>query len=192
MSIIGLTGPTGAGKSTVRQVAEKLGFFTVDCDEVAKSVTDEPKVLSALCVCFGKDILKDGALDRKLLASRAFSSPEQTELLNKTVLPFVIEKIEKIIAGKKNVLLDAPTLFESGADALCDTTIGVLADKKLLKERITARDNLSLADAEIRLSAAKPDSFFKEKCAHIIENNGGFSELKIKAEEILPKYITEE
>ena len=192
MSIIGLTGPTGAGKSTVRVIAENLGFYTVDCDKEARFVTNEDEVLNALAEAFGEDISVNGELDRKLLAVRAFSSKEKTEALNKIVLPAVCRRIEALIKGKKNVLLDAPTLFESGIDRICNVTVGVLASEGCRRERITKRDNLSKENADVRLSAAKPDEFFKERCDYIIENNGCIAELKIKAEEILSKYVTEE
>lgn len=192
MSIIGLTGPTGAGKSTVRECAEELGFFTVDCDAVARVVAEETEVISALCDIFGQDICENGAINRKKLASRAFSSEENTALLNETILPFIRDRIEKLIEGKPCVLLDAPTLFESGVDKQCSVTVAVIADEKLRKNRIISRDNLSVSDANTRLSAAKSDAFFKERCDYIIENNGSIPDLKLKAKQILSKYITEE
>lgn len=192
MSIIGLTGPTGAGKSTVSKAAKKIGFFVVNCDEVARQTRQNPQVREALVGAFGEGILSCGELDRKALAAAAFSSRENTEKLNKTILPFIVSDIKKLIAGKKNVLLDAPTLFESGIDNICDKTIGVLCDEEIRKKRIIARDNLSEAEAKARLSAAKSDEFFKERCSVIIENDGSEQELLIKAEKILSEYITEE
>lgn len=161
--IIGLTGPTGAGKSTVSAAAEKLGFFVVDCDGVAREVSNEANVLAALESAFGKEIIKSGTLDRRALAKIAFSSKEQTEKLNKTILPFIVSEIDRTIAGRKNVLLDAPTLFESGVADICDKTLAVLCDERVRKQRIILRDNLSEEEAEIRLAAEKSDAFFKER-----------------------------
>ena len=192
MSIIGLTGPTGAGKSTVSRAAESIGFFVVNCDEVARQTRQKPQVRDALVGVFGESILADGELDRKALAAAAFSSKENTEKLNKTILPFIVSDIKKLIAGKKNILLDAPTLFESGIDNICDKTIGVLCDEEIRKKRIIARDNLSQSEADARLAAAKSDEFFEERCSIIIENDGSEQELLIKAEKILSEYITEE
>lgn len=192
MSIIGLTGPTGAGKSTLSEVAARLGFYVVNCDAVAKRVSNEPEIIKALQTAFGQEIAVDGALDRKELARRAFADKTKTALLNSILLPTILGRIKAEIAGKRNVLLDAPTLFESGANAMCDATIAVLADRQALKSRIIKRDSLTDADASVRLSAAKSDEFFKTRADVIIENNGTEEELKIKAEMLLSKYITEE
>ena len=171
--IIGLTGPTGAGKSTASKVAENLGFKVIDCDKVARIATEkESKGLKALVKVFGKAILlDDNTLNRKKLAELAFSSKENTELLNNTLLPIIVELIKKEIKGDK-VLLDAPTLFESGLDSICDYTVAVLADETLRKMRIIKRDILTEAEALIRMNAGKPDEFYLSRTENIIYNNG--------------------
>lgn len=188
-TVIGLTGPTGAGKSSVLPIAEQLGFFTVDCDNVAREESKNKEMLKALSAFFGEDIIKDGALDRKTLAHRAFSSPENTKKLNDITLPFIVATIKGIIKEKKAVLLDAPTLFESGLSDICTATICVLADEKLRKERIMARDNLEESTASERLFAAKTDDFFVSRCDYVIYNNGDKSALNSRMEEILKKFI---
>ena len=128
--IIGLTGPTGAGKSTVSAAAEQFGLKVVNCDLLArKAVEKGTEGLKALTAVFGNGILeKDGSLNRKKLAAVAFKTPENTELLNKTLLPHIVKLVKKE-TNSKNALLDAPTLFESGLNSECVKTIAVLADK---------------------------------------------------------------
>lgn len=190
--IIGLTGPSGAGKSVVASVAEEMGFFVVDCDAVARRAVEDEKLLFALCEAFGEDIIKEGRLERKELALRAFSSAENTALLNRLTHPVITEYIEKMIEGKSAVVLDAPTLFESGLDKRCDLVVGVLADKDARRVRIVARDSLTERDADARMKAAKADEFFRSKCDLLLINNGSLEELKTKAAETLSQYITEE
>jgi dephospho-CoA kinase len=130
-------------------------------------VQQRAEVKEVLCKAFGNGILLcDGTLDRKALAKAAFSSKAQTELLNKTILPFILSEIENIIANTKEeyILLDAPTLFEGGADNLCNVAIGVIANREVRYNRIVARDNLTHDRAESRINAGKPDEFYKEKC----------------------------
>lgn len=191
-TIIGLTGPSGAGKSVVASVAEGLGFFVVDCDTVARCAVEDENLLFALCEAFGRDIIKNGQLDRRELALRAFSSADNTALLNRLTLPVITEYIEKMIEGKNAVLLDAPTLFESGLDKRCDLVVGVLADKDTRRERIVARDSLTERDADARMKAAKTDEFFRFRCDLLLINDGSLEELKTKAAEMLSEYITEE
>ncbi|MBE6804990.1 MAG: dephospho-CoA kinase [Ruminococcaceae bacterium] len=177
--ILGLTGQTGAGKSLVSKVAEEYGFFVIDCDKVAHAVTETEKVKKALTAVFGADILENGVLNRKKLAAAAFKDTQSTELLNKTVLPFIVEEINILIgkSGKERILLDAPTLFESGADKLCDKTVGVIADKDIRFKRIIIRDALTELQALQRINAGKPDEFYENKCDYILKNNGEQNEI---------------
>lgn len=190
--IIGLTGPTGAGKSTVSAAAKQFGLRVVNCDLLArKAVEKGTEGLKALTAVFGNGILeKDGSLNRKELAAVAFKTPENTELLNKTLLPHIVKLVKKE-TNSKNALLDAPTLFESGLNSECVKTIAVLADKKLREERITARDNITKQQALLRINAGKPDDFYKTHADCIIYNNGDENAVITRFSNIL-KEITEE
>lgn len=172
-TVIGLTGPTGSGKSSACRVAAAKGFQIVDCDLLARKAVEKGMPgLSALIGVFGADILSaNGQLNRKRLAEKAFASRQNTELLNQTLLPFITELIREQITGN-TVLLDAPTLFESGADSLCDQTIAVLADRQIRLNRIIARDHLTIKEAELRIRAGQTDTFYREKADHILYNNG--------------------
>lgn len=175
--VIGLTGPTGSGKSSACTAAEMLGIKVVDCDLLArKAVEPGTPGLAALVEAFGEEILNtDGTLNRKIMAEKAFSSSENTELLNRTLLPFIAEMVKKEAQGQ-NTLLDAPTLFESGADAICDDTVAVLADPEIRLKRIISRDGMTKDAARMRMSAGKADSFYKENTGHILYNNGDKAE----------------
>lgn len=189
MSItVGLTGPTGAGKSAASAAALKMGIKVIDCDRVAReAVKKGSKGLCALISVFGDDILlSDGQLNRARLAERAFSSDENTALLNKTILPFISELVRQQMDCEK-ILLDAPTLFESGLDSVCDCTIAVLADEKVRLKRIIARDNLTLNEAKRRISAGKSDNFFIKNADYVIYNNADGKEFINEAEALFKK-----
>lgn len=192
--ILGLTGQTGAGKSTVCEIAEKNGFFVIDCDRISHSVTNRKgPALDALVKTFGKEILNDsGNLDRKKLAEAAFSSRENTELLNKTVLPFIKNEILMIIekSNSDKILLDAPTLFESGLNKICSDTVCVLANRQTRRERIIKRDSLSEHQADMRLDAGKNDKFYIENSGHTVYNDGDITTVLDSFKKIL-KEITE-
>lgn len=196
MKVIGLTGPTGGGKSTVASLAKSKGFFVIDCDKEARLATEKgSEGLKAVVSVFGNDILlKDGSLNRKKLAEKAFISEKETEKLNKTLLPFILEIIktridEFRVKGAEKILLDAPTLYESGADALCDEIIAVLCDKEIRRERIISRDGLTDEQANTRLAASRTDNFYTEKTEHIIFNNGDAEEFLTKASALLDRLV---
>jgi L-threonylcarbamoyladenylate synthase len=179
--VIGLTGPTGSGKSTV---AKALGLPIIDADKIARLVMQPGHPCLLKCAdAFGSDILNpDGSLKRAELAKRAFSTSEKTDLLNKISLPFIkeiiIDEIKKIDCGL--VVLDAPQLFEAGCDKLCDYIIGVLANRDIRLSRILSRDKISKEAAQKRMDASKSDEFFKENCDKIIINNGAIDEIDMQ------------
>lgn len=170
--IIGLTGPTGAGKSSAATVCRALGIKHIDCDILARrAVKKGTDGLNAVVNAFGSDVLNaDGTLNRTSLAQKAFKSEESTNLLNKTLLPFVKELVLKEISGEW-VLLDAPTLFESGINEICFKTVAVLSDKEIRLCRIMKRDSITKEAALLRINAGKPDEFYLKNCDFIIYNN---------------------
>ena len=172
--IIGLTGPTGAGKSSLLKVCHNHNLATVDCDKIAREAVEKgTDGLNALLKAFGQGILNsDGTLNRKALAKIAFSSPEKTRLLNDTIFPFIKELVLKE-TEKGNTLLDAPTLFESGLNEVCFKTVAVLADKDIRLHRIIKRDNLTEEEALLRMNAGKDDAFYIKNADYIIYNNNG-------------------
>ena len=193
MNIIGLTGPSGSGKSSLTPIAKELGFYVVDCDAVARQVAENQRVLEALEKAFG-GVLKNGSLDRKALAQKAFSSKENTDLLNKIMLPEISVQIKAEIEkaddmGYLNVLLDAPTLFESGEDKICSAVIAVLCSEEQRAKRILKRDNLTKEQLESRLKASPNDEYYKSKTGHIIYNQENFEEYKASAKEMLQSFI---
>ena len=192
--LIGLTGQTGAGKSVVAQYLWQRGFSVLNADKMVADVYREsPVCLKAVAACFGSDILKeDGSLDRLLLAKRAFSSAENTALLGKIVHPFVIAETLRLLKAQEGmVILDAPQLFESNMDVLCDCIIGVTAPEELRLERILRRDNLTEEQARERMKAQLDESFFRENTDHLIENNGDLPQLYARLETLIKTIKTE-
>jgi len=172
--VIGLTGPTGAGKSSVAKELAALGCAVVDCDRIARQVTDScVPCLQSLAEEFGSDILKEGVLDRKLLAARAFASPKKTRKLNELTHPWILGETKAQIqaaldAGKPFVVVDAPLLFEAGVDALCDEIVAVTVPFEKRLQRIMKRDHISEELARARMAAQHPESWYEERAGKVI------------------------
>ena len=176
--VIGLTGPTGAGKSSVAECFRAQGVPIVDADRVARQVTEpHTDCLRALCAEFGDDILNDdGTLNRRELAARAFSSPEAAERLNRITHPAIMAAIEQQLedladAGHPLAVLDAPLLYEAGADALCDRILAVTAPAEARLSRIIERDGLTREAATRRMNAQPNDTFYTRDGVTVLNND---------------------
>ena len=168
---VGLTGPTGAGKSYVCEIFRQKGFKIIDCDKIAHELTAKNSpILTELASEFGEDIVKNGELDRKLLASRAFDTKEHTKKLNSILHPAIAEKCKEEAQGL--TVLDASQLFEANMQNDCYKVIGVLADEDVRIKRIIARDNITEQQAKLRMSAQFDNDYFIDNCDYIIYNNG--------------------
>lgn len=190
MLILGLTGKTGAGKSTVASYLKNEGCFIIDGDIVAREIVlpGQP-ALRDLCNAFGQDILLiDGSLDRKKLAVKAFSSPEATELLNSTTHPHIKKRFEQLIsqAEKENfsvAVIDAAALLESDCKDLCEKIIVVCADEKVRLERILHRDKITEEQALLRINGQKDDNYYLSQ-ADIVINNSNTDSLETELDKL--------
>lgn len=177
MKIIGLTGLTGAGKSTVAQKLMAYGCYHIDADKVAREViNNNVNVKNKLKEYFGTDVINaDGTTNRPLLASRAFADEESTNALNEITHPAVIEEIKSIIkdmeeVGYRGIIIDAIALFESGLDSLCNFNVTVIAPKEIRLERIMKRDNITKEKALERINAQKDERFFTSRADFVLWN----------------------
>lgn len=195
MRIIGLTGGSGTGKGTFAALLRDKGAGWVDADAVYRRLCAENRdMLSELDAAFGGVLDETGALDRKKLASIVFADPDKLKMLNGITLPYIrAASLDEMRAqgGCPFVLYDAPTLFEVGADDLCERIIGVLADTEVRIKRIMARDGLDEAAARARIGAQPDADFYRTRCDYIVENNGGIADLQQQADAIFENLAKE-
>ena len=173
--IIGLTGMSGAGKTTVSKVFFENGFEVIDCDLLAReAVEPESFCLKEIVYEFGEDIvLADKSLNRKSLAKIVFSDQDRREKLSAIIFPYITYMvIEKMInSNSKYILLDAPTLYESGIDSICCKVLSVTADRAVALERIKSRDGISDEAAKKRLASQYDKSYYISRSDFCIDNS---------------------
>lgn len=188
MRIIGITGNSGSGKSTVsKMISENYEAKIIDADKIAKEMTmNNGEYLQAIKQTFGEDVIKDNTLDRKKLADIVFSNKTEKEKLDSLTFEYVVRRIKEEIkkaqlkSDIKYIVLDVPLLFESKINEVCNYTIGVTAPKIEKIKRICKRDKLSEEKALQRLNSQPDDEFFIQKCDFIIENiNNEKTEAKV-------------
>ena len=186
--IIGLTGSSGSGKSVVGKYFEKSDFLVVDYDKLTYEVykKGEP-CLNELIQNFGNDITDEsGNLLRKKLGEIVFKNKEKLNLLNNIVMKHILSKSEILINQNKNknIILDAPLLFEAGLDKICDKTIAVVCEPEIQIKRIMERDGISYDTAKGRLDAQHTNDFFESNCDYCILNTGSEEELYASCQKI--------
>lgn len=192
MLVIGLTGPSGAGKGEVARHFSYHGLPVINADEIYHDLLIPPSpCLDALVEHFGQQILQaDGTLNRAALSATVFSDREKLETLNHIAHRFVMEAVRRDLEAYREqgvlaAVLDAPQLFEAGAEAECNIVVAVLAERALRIRRIIQRDGLDEASAVRRIDAQKSDLFFRQHADYVIENNGGTESLQIAVDRIL-------
>lgn len=192
--VVGLTGQTGAGKTSVSKSFSDKNFSVINADHISRLVVEKGKpCLDEINRYFGRKVIKtDGTLNRSQLGEIVFTDKNKLELLNSIIYPYITAEIRKLISelsckGCRLILLDAPTLFESHADDFCDIIVSVIADKDIRLNRIIKRDNISKEAAQNRINSQLDENFFIENSDYIIENNRDLNKLYESTEEVVDK-----
>ncbi len=173
--IIGITGNSGTGKSEISKIlAKKIDAKVIDADEVVKELSENGNEYYAKIVeLFGISIVENNKLKKQQIAKIIYNDEEKRKELNKLTYKYVVDEIKKRANNTKykNIIIDAPLLFESRLDKICNFTIGVIADINKKIRRICRRDNIEPETARERLNIQKEDEFYIQKSDYIIENN---------------------
>lgn len=176
--VLGLTGPSGAGKTLASGVFRENGFFVLNADEAAHAVMAAgTPCAKELADAFGKEILlPNGAPDRRRIAAAVFADPSALRTLERIVHPHVLRLAEQELEafrrqGGRFALFDAPALYQSGGERLCDKVLAVTAPREVCLSRILARDPITRAEAERRFDAV-PADYFTRRADYILENSG--------------------
>lgn len=164
--VLGITGGTGAGKTSALAAIRDLGGTVIDCDAVYHTLLEtDGELRRAIGETFPGVFGAGGKLDRQKLGREVFADRERLEQLNSIVYRFLKPELQRRIEAAEGVCaVDAINLLEGGLDRLCDRTVAVTAPLELRVRRIMARDGISEQYARLRISAQKPDEFYRGKC----------------------------
>lgn len=182
--LVGLTGQTGAGKTTVSTYLREKGYSVIDADVVARQVVGHgSRCLLELVLAFGVEILQpDGTLNRGKLGDMVFEDVSKRKVLNRITFPYIQEEIfsrveRHWLEGTGIVFLDAPTLIESGTHEECDQVVSIIAPEELRRERILSRDNITIEQANARIHSQHEDDFYTEQSDYVLINDKDASTL---------------
>ena len=179
--IIGITGGTGCGKTTVLEVVRELGGVVLDCDAIYHRLLEtDPSLLAAIEDRFPGTVEK-GVLQRKKLGAIVFSDKQALEALNNLTHSAVkAEVVKQLTPEPPLAAIDAIGLFESGIDKLCKLTVTVTAPKALRVTRLMARDGITEEYALARIAAQPSEEEFARRCDYVLENSGNRDDFREK------------
>lgn len=199
MKIVGITGRSGCGKSSATKFLAQQGYPCIDADQVAREVMlPGSPCLAALQAHFGADILDEtGVLRRRLLADRAFATPEGTRLLTELTQPEILRRIEADLqcaqeAGAELAFVDGAVIVGSPFQARCDELVLITAPYEVSVQRICARDGIAPEMARRRLDAQTPLEQLRAAATVEIANDGTPQQLQMRIRELLQTLRKEE
>lgn len=198
MITLGITGRSGCGKSTVTAVFRSKGVPVADADAISREILAAGSpLLPKLANRFGADILdENGCLKRRLLADRAFGTPEDKAALDALTHPEIVRRIRQakhmaVAAGSALFVLDGAVVVGTEAEAECDRLAVVTAPFETSVARIAARDGISPEMAARRLNAQTPEKALIEKADYILSNNADRAALEAAAARLCDTLLAE-
>ncbi|MBQ9844925.1 MAG: dephospho-CoA kinase [Oscillospiraceae bacterium] len=188
--VVALTGQSGAGKSSLGRYFVSQGYTVIDCDEVAKDIHSDAECQAELCIAFGDDIVKDGAIDKPLLAKRAFSDAESLSILTSVTHPFIIKSILEAVEdafdnGESIVIVDGAVIIGHEFEKYCDKFIVVTCDREKQYERLVLRDNITREQAVNRIAKQTKLETLLNRADFVVYNNGTQQEMENQGAYIL-------
>lgn len=171
--IIGITGGTGCGKTTLLKVIGEQGGLILDCDAIYHELLARDSALLSTVEARFPGTVEKGMLQRKKLGTIVFSDKNALADLNKITHGAIRAEVRRRLAeAPKLAAIDAIALFESGLAALCDITVAVTAPEEIRVRRLMQRDGISQEYARNRIAAQHKEEWFREHCDYVLENNG--------------------
>ena len=179
--IIGITGGTGCGKTTLLNEIQRCGGLILDCDAIYHQLLAENTDLLAAIEARFPGTVENGTLQRKKLGNIVFHDKNALLDLNK-ITHKAIEKevLSRLSCQPKLAAIDAIALFESGLNQLCQVTVAVTAPEEDRIRRLMQRDNIAEEYAKSRIRAQHDDTWFRAKCDYVLVNDGTLADFQTK------------
>ncbi len=186
--VIGITGGSGCGKTTLLQCIAEKGGVILDCDAIYHQLlASDPALLDAIEARF-PGVVENGQLQRKKLGAIVFSDEKALADLNTITHTAVKNAVLRSLPQKGLAAIDAIALFEGNLAELCHTTVAVTAPVEDRVRRLMARDGISEEYARSRIAAQRSDADFSAICDHTLENNGDIGQFRAKCLAFLARF----
>ncbi|MDP8264614.1 MAG: dephospho-CoA kinase [Candidatus Aceula lacicola] len=196
MSIIGITGSFGSGKTVVANMFRQKRVKVLDADRIAHDLMRSGNpCFKSIVSYFGEEVLKKGQIDRRILGDLVFRNKKYLKKLCSIVHPEVIKEIKNKIRFLKknkrfkNIVMDVPLLFESGLDSLCDVIVVVKATQGKQIERIQKKTDLTKSEILRRIRFQMPIQKKIQRANCVIDNTKIFKQTKKQVEDLCQEIL---
>ena len=196
LTIVGVTGGSGVGKTTALDVLREKGALVIDADEVYYGLCrDSVPMLAEIGARF-PGVVEDGVLQRKKLGSVVFADAQALEDLRRITDAFVEREIDRLLSdhaasGGRYAAVDAINVLGTKLETYAKATVGVTAPEEARVARLVAREGITEEYARLRIRAQQPDSYFEQHCTYTLRNDGTKEDYRRRCEELFSKILEE-
>lgn len=184
--ILGITGGTGCGKTTLLNCITVRGGLLLDCDAIYHELLKTDKALNTAIEARFPGTYEDGILNRKKLGAIVFSDSGSLLDLNAITHAAICQEVTRRLETRPALAaIDAVALFESGLSRLCDITIAVTAPEADRIQRLIQRDGITEQYARSRIAAQPSPEWFAQRADYVLENNDTFEAFERKCAEFV-------
>ena len=189
LTVIGITGGTGAGKTTALEALRDRGALVIDADAVYHGLCQTSAPMLAEISARFPGSVAGGVLQRKKLGAAVFSDEAALADLDRITQKYVIEAIDEMLAahaaaGGTAAAVDAINLIGTALEGRLDAIVGVTAPEEARVARLTAREGISQEYARLRIRAQKPDSWYEARCGYILHNDGAREQFRAACDKL--------
>ena len=179
--IIGITGGTGCGKTTLLNQIRRAGGLILDCDAIYHELLKTDRQMLAAIESRFPGVVEDGQLNRKKLGAIVFANNQALLDLNGITHAAVKKEVLRRLESKPSLAaIDAIGLFEGGLGELCDVTVAITAPVEDRVKRLMMREGISEGYARARIEAQHGEDWFRQRCDHILSNDAGLDAFATK------------